>query len=172
MRKKFIFLGIRLEALEAYSIFLNLKYAITSKNSYVHKFCKKNKIKFILVNEENKIKIFNLLKKEKDCQIICSAGFPYIIPIKILKNFKIRLNSHPSLLPKYKGVSPIKEAYKVKDTQFGVTLHNMIAKVDSGKIIFQEYVVCRKLKLSKIYNIIFKYLEPYVIIKGIHKIKF
>ena len=171
MKKKFIFIGTRLEAFEAFKIYFDLKYAITSKGSYVEKFCKKKKIKYYLVNNYNKLKIFNILLKEKECKILCSAGFPYILPGKILKKFKIKINSHPSLLPKYKGISPIKEAYKSNEQKFGVTLHKMIGRVDSGSIIYQNFINKKNLKLNLIYNILFKYLEPYVIIKGIQKLK-
>ena len=45
----------------------------------------------------------------------------------------------------------------------------MTNKVDSGKIIHQEYIYKQKISLNKIYQLVFKYLEPLVIIKGIQK---
>ncbi len=171
MKKQFIFIGIRLEALEAFRIFFDLKYVITTKGSFVEKLCKKKRIKHYLVNKYNKSKILNILLKEKKCKILCSAGFPYILPVKILKRFDIKINSHPSILPKYKGRSPIKQSYKNNDKKIGVTLHRMIGKVDSGSIIYQNYIIQKNLKLKEIYNIIFKYLEPFVIITGIQKLK-
>ena len=171
MSKKFIFLGIRLEALESFCIFFNLKYVITVKGCFVHKYCKKKKIKYMLINKKNKLKIFDILMNEKECDIICSAGFPYILPYKILKNYKIKINSHPSLLPNYKGVSPIKAAFRKREKKYGVTLHNMIEKVDSGNIIYQDHIKLNNIKLKNLYQIIFKILEPFVIIRGIYKIK-
>ncbi len=169
MKKSFIFLGVRVEALIAFSALAKLKFVITVKNSYVHNYAKKNKINFFLININNKDKIFKKLTAAKS-DIIFSAGFPYILDKKILDNFKFKLNSHPSLLPKYKGASPIKEAYSKKEKKFGVTLHHMIEKVDSGKIIYQDFIYKKKLNLKNIYKIIFSIIEPNVIIKGVQKI--
>lgn len=47
MKKKFIFIGTRLEAFEAFKIYFDLKYVITSKGSYVEKFCKKKRLNII-----------------------------------------------------------------------------------------------------------------------------
>lgn len=170
MKKNFIFLGIRVEALIAFSLIAKIKFIITVKNSYVHKYAKKNKIKFYLINKNNKNKIFEKLKNTNS-DIIFSAGFPYILDQKILSKFKIKLNSHPSLLPKYKGFSPIKKAfYSKKEKKFGVSLHHMIPKVDSGKIIYQDFIYKKNLRLKEVYEVVFSTLEPYVIIKGAQKI--
>ena len=108
------------------------------------------------------------MKKSK-CKVIFSAGFPYVFPKYTLNSFKIKINSHPSLLPKNKGISPIKEVFYSNKNKIGVTLHKMTNKVDSGKIIHQEYIYKQKISLNKIYQLVFKYLEPLVIIKGIQK---
>ena len=169
-KKKFIFLGTRVEALIAFSIFAKIEYIITTSNSYVHRYARKNKIKYYLINKNNKEKILTRLQKN-NCQIIFSAGFPYILKKEILNNFKLKVNSHPSLLPKYKGKSPIKQAYySNKEKKFGVTLQHMTEKVDSGKIIYQDCIHKKNLKLDNIYKILFTITEPNVIVKGIQKI--
>ena len=123
-----------------------------------------------MIDKNNKNKIFKKLKNIKS-DIIFSAGFPYVLDKEILSKFKIKLNSHPSLLPKYKGYSPIKEAfYSKKEKKFGVSLHHMVSKVDSGKIIYQNFIYKKNFKLKKIYEVVFSILEPYVIIKGAQKI--
>lgn len=53
------------------------------------------------------------------------------------------LNIHPSLLPKYRGASPIQAAILNGDGETGVTIMQMNEKLDAGPIIAQE-----KLKLS------------------------
>lgn len=169
MKKSFIFLGVRVEALITFSVIAKLKFIITVKNSYVHEYAKKNKINFFLINKNNKDKILKKLTTTKS-DIIFSAGFPYILDKKILDNFKFKLNSHPSLLPRNKGASPIKDAFIKKEKKFGVTLHHMVEKVDSGKIIYQDFIYKKKLNLKDIYKIIFSTIEPNVIIKGVQKI--
>ena len=58
----------------------------------------------MLINK-NKLKIFDILMNEKECDIICSAGFPYILPYKILKNYKIKLTSSKSIAKLQRGKS-------------------------------------------------------------------
>lgn len=45
---------------------------------------------------------------------------------------------HPSLLPKYRGASPINTALLRGDSETGVTFIKMNAKMDAGEIILQE----------------------------------
>ena len=166
---RYIFAGIREEALVASSNFFKLDVIYTTKGSRVHSYAKKNKLNFFLINKKNKLEIFEKLKKNR-CKVILSAGFPYIFPKEVLKNFKIKINSHPSLLPMNKGLSPIKEIYYSNKKKIGVTLHIMSPKVDSGKIIYQDFILKNKLPISAIYQLVFKFLEPLVISKGIQKI--
>lgn len=163
-----VYAGIREEALIALSYFFKIKTIYTVKNSRVHKFAKRNKIKFFLISKKNKKEIFLKIEKSKS-DILFSAGFPYIFPYRVLKNYKFRLNSHPSLLPKNKGVSPIKEVYFSNQTKIGVSLHIMKDKVDSGKVIYQDFFLKKNLTLNKIYDLTFAFLEPIVIIKGLQK---
>lgn len=169
-KKIFIFLGVRVEALIVLTCLLDLKFIVTTNKSRVHNYAKKNKIKFFIINKQNKKKIFEKLSKVKS-DILFSAGFPYILSKKILDNYKIKLNSHPSLLPKYKGLSPIKEVfYQNKEKKIGITLHHMSKNVDSGRIINSDFIFKKKLKLNNIYKILFSVIEPKVIIEGIIKI--
>lgn len=50
------------------------------------------------------------------------------------------LNFHPSLLPAYKGGSPIEEQILSGNLSGGVTLHWMTEEVDEGPIVKQEHV--------------------------------
>ena len=73
-----------------------------------------------------------------NCNLILSAGLPYIIPKKFLKKNKIMINLHPSLLPSYKGLKSVKDAIKNKEKVIGVTSHFIDEKMDDGKIILQK----------------------------------
>ena len=70
--------------------------------------------------------------------------------MKILsKNFITKfggkiLNIHPSLLPKYKGLSTHKKVIENREKFSGCTVHFVTPKLDSGKIILQKRVKVRK----------------------------
>jgi len=48
------------------------------------------------------------------------------------------LNVHPSLLPKYRGATPIQTAIRNGDRETGVTIMLMDAGMDTGDIVLQE----------------------------------
>ncbi len=64
------------------------------------------------------------------------AAYGKIIPKFVILNFKFGiLNVHPSLLPKYRGASPVQAAIANGDTTTGVTVIKMDELVDHGPII-------------------------------------
>jgi len=73
------------------------------------------------------------------------------------------INVHPSLLPKYRGLSPQHQAIIHGDSISGVTIHFIEEDVDTGNIIIQErfsieqsdYIFDVQLKVLKIYQTIF-----------------
>ena len=78
---------------------------------------------------------------------------------------------HPSLLPKYRGASPISAAIAAGDTETGVTIFKMDEKVDHGPIISQfkeeifptdtsETLRARLFKRSA--EVLVELLEPYM----------
>jgi methionyl-tRNA formyltransferase len=50
------------------------------------------------------------------------------------------LNLHPSLLPKFRGRSPINWVLVEGETETGVTLHHMVEKPDRGDIVAQRRI--------------------------------
>ena len=69
------------------------------------------------------------------------AAYGKIIPKAILDIPKHgALNVHPSLLPKYRGASPIQSALLAGDKETGVTIMLMDDKMDHGPIIASESV--------------------------------
>ncbi|MDC7124794.1 MAG: methionyl-tRNA formyltransferase [Spirochaetales bacterium] len=48
------------------------------------------------------------------------------------------LNVHPSLLPKFRGASPIPSALLNGDSETGITIQRLALKMDSGNILKQE----------------------------------
>lgn len=69
------------------------------------------------------------------------VAYGKIIPEEILNIPKLgSLNIHYSLLPKYRGVSPVESAILNGETETGVAIQKMIYKMDAGDIIAQEKV--------------------------------
>ena len=67
------------------------------------------------------------------------AAYGLIIPQEMLDlPAKKAINIHPSLLPKYRGPSPIQTAILNGDEFSGVTLILMTEKMDAGPIIKYE----------------------------------
>jgi len=79
-----------------------------------------------LMNYELRIKNYEL-------NVVCDYGL--IIPKKILGAPKFgSINVHPSLLPKYRGASPIQSVLLNGETATGVTIMLMDEKMDHGPI--------------------------------------
>lgn len=67
------------------------------------------------------------------------AYYGKIIPKEILSRPKYGfLNIHPSLLPLYRGPSPVRSAILAGEKVTGITIHITTPKVDAGDIIIQK----------------------------------
>jgi methionyl-tRNA formyltransferase len=70
--------------------------------------------------------------------IFLCNGFPWKIPPDALAVPRLgAVNGHPSLLPRYRGSSPIAWAVRNGETEIGWTLHYMDAELDTGPILAQ-----------------------------------
>jgi len=82
--------------------------------------------------------------------LIVVAAYGKILPKELLEIPKLGcLNIHPSLLPKYRGASPIQTALLNGDAETGVTFMLMDAGMDSGALLFQRK---EKVNASDDYN--------------------
>ncbi len=74
-----------------------------------------------------------------DLNIVAQYG--KIIPESIVDGPRYgTLNTHTSLLPKYRGASPIQSALVNGETRTGVTIMKMDAGMDTGPILLQESI--------------------------------
>ena len=65
-------------------------------------------------------------------------GFPWKIPPDALAVPRYGIvNGHPSLLPRYRGPSPVSAAIRAGETEIGFTFHYMDAELDTGNILAQ-----------------------------------
>lgn len=131
----------------------------TEKNpdSQLLKFCKENNIKTISTNTaKDLISQFSTLNSQFSLAILASYGA--FIPEKIINSFPDGIiNIHPSLLPRWKGPSPIQYSLLNGDTQTGVTLIKLDNEIDHGPILSQQtYELKGDETTQDLLNILFK----------------
>ncbi|MBR3254442.1 methionyl-tRNA formyltransferase [Candidatus Saccharibacteria bacterium] len=82
------------------------------------------------------------------------ASFGVMIKPDILEIFEPEgiLNIHPSLLPLYRGASPIETAILNGDTEFSVSIMKLASGMDAGPIYYQETFNDLPLVKSEIYR--------------------
>ncbi|CAL4325008.1 Methionyl-tRNA formyltransferase [Buchnera aphidicola (Eriosoma grossulariae)] len=103
--------------------------------SAVKTIAKKYNIPLLQPEKINKTVELSLYHFHADVMIVVAYGL--IITETILKMFPIGcLNIHASLLPRWRGPSPIQSALLQGDTQTGITIINMDNKIDTGDIIY------------------------------------
>lgn len=91
--------------------------------------------------EPEKLKDESFIKKISEYDLFIVASYGKIIPKMIidLPKYKV-LNIHPSLLPKYRGPSPLQEQILNDEKEIGVSIMLIDEQVDHGDIIVQKKV--------------------------------
>lgn len=88
------------------------------------------------VKLSNSPELEELLAMEAD--LIVTAAYGQFLPKRLLESPKFgAVNVHASLLPKYRGGAPIQYAIMNGDEETGVTIMQMISKMDAGDIYSQ-----------------------------------
>ena len=100
-------------------------------------YAKNKKLKLLCLSSFKDEKLYEAIKKlNPDLFIVVAFK---IIPQKFLNIPKLgAINLHASLLPNYRGASPIQYALLNGDKKTGVTTFFMDDKIDNGKIILQK----------------------------------
>src|SRR6185503_4788804 len=82
-------------------------------------------------------KLSNITNDLKSINALAGILVAYgkIIPSEIIDIFPAGIiNVHPSLLPKYRGPSPIEAAILNGDAETGVSLMKLVTKMDAGPV--------------------------------------
>lgn len=116
--------------------------------SPVKKFALENKIPVLQPeNIKEPLRIEKIKELKPDLIILTAYG--QIIPKEVLDMPKYgALNIHPSLLPKYRGASPIQTTILNGDKETGVTILLMDEKMDHGDIIKNKKLKIKNKKLN------------------------
>jgi len=98
------------------------------------------KITIFKVSKNDFSKYTNILKLSKP-DIIIVACFPYKIPESIYNKPSYgAYNIHPSLLPAYRGPTPLFWQFYYGEKNTGVTIHALDSGFDTGDIVLQKKV--------------------------------
>ena len=110
----------------------------------IHIFSKKNNIKVRYPEKIDTKEEYDRFKKLKP-DVVVVVAYGKIIPQQFLdiENIKF-LNIHASLLPKWRGAAPIQRAIINLDSETGISIMQIVSKLDSGPIMMKS-----KIKINK-----------------------
>src|SRR5574344_1650696 len=99
-------------------------------------------LKYVIkVYQPVKIRLDFSFVKDINPDLILTLAYGQLIPHEMLEIPKYGcLNLHGSLLPKYRGAAPIQFALLNGDKKTGITLMEMVDKMDAGKIYLKKEV--------------------------------
>jgi methionyl-tRNA formyltransferase len=110
------------------------------KNSPIHDLAIKNNLKVFTPQSLKSQDIFEQLKNlQPDIAVIVAYGL--ILPIEILSLPKFGcINLHPSLLPRWRGASPIQRTIFAGDKTTSVDVIQMNQGLDTGDILYRKQI--------------------------------
>lgn len=106
----------------------------------------------IPVVQPEKIEEYQEDLKRLNPDLIILTAYGQIISKELLNIPKYgSINIHPSLLPKYRGASPIQTAILNGNEETGVTIYQMDEKIDHGEILSQiKYSIDKKVNYEEL----------------------
>ena len=162
-KKRIVFMGTQIIATTYLRALLEYNYEVVGvytqpprkkgrglkiHKSSVHVYALENNIKVYTPNDFNSKKEIDIFKKIQP-DLVVVMGYGLLIPKKILSipSFGF-INIHVSLLPRWRGASPIEHAILNGDKNTGVSLIFLEEKLDSGPIIASNEIKINN-KISK-----------------------
>ncbi len=108
-----------------------------------------------LIAEKHQLPIYqpeNIRNKDQhavllniDMDMIVTAAYGQFVPKSLLnKPHRMAINVHASLLPKYRGGAPIHYAIWKGEKETGISIIEMISKMDAGDILIQQSLPIEK----------------------------
>lgn len=96
---------------------------------------------YVLPIKESLSQHFTLVNSLEKADLGVVASYGHILTENELNKPKLGcINVHPSLLPKYRGATPIQQAILNGDQVSGLTIIKMDEQIDHGPIIYQEEI--------------------------------
>lgn len=92
------------------------------------------------LRSEYETELLSEMKKHQP-DLVCLAGYMRLLGPEVITEFEGRMvNIHPSLLPKFAGLHPQRQALDAGEKESGCTVHWVTQEMDAGPIIEQERV--------------------------------
>jgi len=89
---------------------------------------------------EHEAEIGRILR-DAGTDLVCLAGYMRILSPEFVREWPGRiLNIHPSLLPKYRGLSPQRRALEAGEVEAGCSVHIVNEGTDTGPVVLQREV--------------------------------
>lgn len=111
---------------------------VRAKNADIKTFCPD--FKKYSSRQSYDMVILKAVNLEK-IDLICLAGYMLLLSPDFINEYQNKIiNIHPSLLPSFKGMYGIKDAFDYGVKVTGVTVHFVDNELDHGPIILQEAV--------------------------------
>ncbi len=122
---------------------------VKNENDPLINYCKLNNINFEInghlkyAKEESLEDDTKILSKDFDLGVVADYGV--YIPEDILSFYKHGIiNVHPSLLPKFRGPTPVQSALLANEKTTGVTIIKIDNQIDHGPILAQKEIEIKK----------------------------
>ena len=77
-------------------------------------------------------------RKYSDKVLGIIAGFNQILKENTIDQFHYLVNFHPSVLPLYRGPSPLLWNLRLGENKAGFTVHKVTREIDKGEILYQD----------------------------------
>ncbi len=154
MKKKVVFMGTPIFAAEILETLVQLEYievvgVVSQPDKKVGRkqILTPTPVKEVALNHQ--IEVFQPLKIKDDFEtvlewkpdLVITCAYGQFVPASILYAFEYPcLNIHASLLPKFRGGAPIHKAIIQGEKETGITLMQMIDKMDAGVMYAQKKI--------------------------------
>ena len=110
------------------------------KNNPLAQFTSEQNIETLIPEDPNDDGLLERLKEIKP-EVLITSAYGKRVTKTLLDIFSSgNINIHPSLLPRWRGPSPIESAILEGDTETGVTLMQMTEELDAGPIYAQQSI--------------------------------
>jgi methionyl-tRNA formyltransferase len=105
----------------------------------IHQLAEAIGVDHIMTPDSAKDESFLDALEELAPDVCITAAYGQYLPKRFLRTPKLgTLNLHPSLLPKWRGASPVQRCLEAGEDETGITILYTVTKMDAGPLVVQE----------------------------------